>query len=746
MLKARQQGWKPEDIDRERQMDMFAKILQRQAQPQQEEKKGGWLFGHDPTAWISELTGMGGAGVGMGIGTAILPGLGTLIGGGLGGLLGGGVGSGVEQLTRDKKIDWGKLARESALEGAFGTIPGVFKSAKLLKQAPRGAKMAALTGRTDDVKRAVDAIGHSVTNAGGDIFEGTGKLRTTARRADMRMSGLKPGQAIGGGKILTPKRSKELYAWGRHGSKKWYKPGVRAGTPAAQADDAQKLYEAVSGKLAAKVDDVNRAITKTEKTGIIKAIRGKVDKSGAIFGKTDQLDELIRQLDKVDDIKGLEILRKEADSIGWDLAKAGKSKAATQARLVRSSIDDFVTHGADVDDVYKELKGAWSKSNDLLKLTSQGKGVGSGTSAAGFRLPNTGLKSKVSSKIANAGMNFANGKPANFVDDLMTGGFKGLSKTGKVASQLPRLQGYAGKSGMGEAGAVDDPLGIGLTMQQITEAAQEAGIDPSILFGGQQDPMAQTMGGFSPDNMITNSMVASGQLPQSAAEVFPNQTPGLPNGISGAQPSPHGSPQPAGTFGGNNYTIPREAMVNAMMADLQATGGENMDKLIKFFEFANYDALNSGAGQELSADQKKGLTKMGNAEVILNQLDAIVESGMFPEGGQTPLASLGGLFDRNIGKHFSTEKKAYIDQLRSKGITIIRAMGEVGNLSQAEQDAAIATLPAPGDSLDTARSKLDNLKSQFGQIKQSILTYGGTQSAPTSNFMPLEQSLGGFAQ
>lgn len=130
---------------------------------------------------------------------------------------------------------------------------------------------------------------------------------------------------------------------------------------------------------------------------------------------------------------------------------------------------------------------------------------------------------------------------------------------------------------------------------------------------------------------------------------------------------------------------------------------------------------------QLSAAQRKGLTSAGNVEIQLNQLEKMISPELFPKTNQTA-ASIGGLYQKTVGRYTDTDKKLYMDSLRSRGIQVVRAFGEVGNLTQQEQDAAIANLPSPGDTYSGARRKIKMLRELFGQVKQNVYNSGGANS------------------
>lgn len=623
-------------------------------------------------------------------------GLAPFTGGGSLGLMalgagGGLIGKGIQNAVEDKPIFSNPMGYAS--EGAFGAIPGVLKGAKVLRHAPKGAKFAALAGKTDDVARIAGGLADDAVKAGGTIYDDAGRVATGARRSDMAASGFKYGQATGGGQYLNPNEAKKAYQFARQGSKKYLASGVRAGTPMAQADDAAKVFNKVTKQLTDKLDDVNRVLTKTEKSQISKAVKAAVANDAAITGKTTaQANKLLKLLDKTDDLKGLEKLRQQADKVGWNLSSAGKTAKAAEARAFRSSVDDWITNTVDLDDSYKALKTDWSQSKSVMELTSKAKSAGTGMKLPfGQQLPNTGLKSKTMSKIANRG------KDLSFVGGAAPG-FMAAPSFKRQAMQMGVGKGLLGGFSAGGGAPTDDPMGLGLTTEQIIQAAQEAGVDPATVLGdvgGQQDPMAQQAGGFQQ------------QQPQ--------------------------------------QIIPHEAVVQAMMADLQTTGGKNLDKLQKFYEFANMNATGGGQYGELSSTQQKEMGKIDSVEASLQQLTQMLDAA---GGGQ----GIMGALTRNIGTKIpgvASDARVF-EGFRSALIApLARAIsGEVGVLTDRDIKRAEGLLPKLSDTPEEAQKRIDSLQALINSRRQNITGSPGAELSVDEYLMQQADPslLGGFAQ
>lgn len=787
--RAKQMGWDDARIDKAMQYQAFMKALQaKQAPmggyqvPDAKKKKGNWA---------TELIPIPFSIAGAALGSMVAPGAGT-IAGGAGGAM---VGQAVENMFEGNDVL--SDPKEYALEAGFGAIPGVFKSAKILKNAPKGfkslkmlvqspvssnlAQNATRLAKSGQSSKIIAA--NQVAKGGKDVANLLPKtsgnqyiddaLRAGTKQQSSRVAEAGYGQTYKGNvleragfglrnNLINPKAiaspsgahqsaqlTNDLIKYGVHGSPKKMLAqfGNLSDDLGAQVDTALAKSKAVvpggiNGVSKGIADYASQAMdfTPTRARNINEVFRNFV----APKIKTGSMAE-VRNAHKA--------LNGQLTSAFDKLAKGAQLTEKEQALMAtRNYLDDVLKQYApEAKSLLREYSNLFEASKGLARqadksfsvpivgLNSQGlrQGLFKAQDAVGRGLMNTGsalsFQGGNPAKFAKAmspGISFAQGVPRGVGDIAkMTAAYgganlaaKGLTGNLNVAEPTTQL----------DANGFDpnDPFGVGVTEEELMTAAEQAGVDPVTalsMLGVNVDQLAAQAGGFAQDgvtqdNQITNEMVASGQLPADQLENQPQQ-----------------SQQP----------ISRESMMQAIMNDMQYNEGKNVNNLIKFYEFANAD-YKAAEPTKLTAAQSKQLTNIGVVEAQLAQLDAYVNSGMFPDSNQLS-ASLGGIFNKTIGQQIDPKQRVYIQQLRSRGIQVIRALGEVGNLTATEQEAAIQTLPAPGDNLETARMKMEILKDLFARVRQSTLTQGGytedfsgTNVVESPTIDELSADVGGF--
>jgi hypothetical protein len=181
------------------------------------------------TAWISELSSLGGAGAGAAIGTAILPGVGTLIGGGLGAGIAGFEGKLAENRIRDNQYDVGSAAREGGVDALFGAGP-----LKLGKLGASAAKSAVTSRALPEALMAAQ-----------DTVAGRVGGQAAAQRSAQGF-----GVKVGGGtgqNVVTPDKADAVTQFIKTGAQKY--GGIKPGAPINQARDAQAVHNKVISAL-----------------------------------------------------------------------------------------------------------------------------------------------------------------------------------------------------------------------------------------------------------------------------------------------------------------------------------------------------------------------------------------------------------------------------------------------------------------------------------------------------------------
>lgn len=348
--------------------------IQKKAEPKKPGGLGGFLSSLLPTGG-----GVGGALAGAAGGAALgsaVPIVGTAIGGLLGAIAGGAGGSAVGKFGQNAlegKQDLGEGVGEEALIGGLTSTP-ITGGLKLLKGAAKapfveGAfkKGVQEAGASAIPNRAVGLREKAALEIGGDNTAKTGvlsRLQKSAQAADAKASGIGTGKAING-KTITPKRSDELYTFGRE-------RGVASGTPQQQAESAQRLFDDSSRALDESLTRIDRPITGSEITQLRRGVRDRVKNDAAVTSTTKTQDAFDKKIMNARSVKELEDIRKEADTIAYNARGANKTSAAAQARHVRETIDEFVTG---LDDGYKMAKSDFINSKDLLELMSKNAGA-----------------------------------------------------------------------------------------------------------------------------------------------------------------------------------------------------------------------------------------------------------------------------------------------------------------------------------------------------------------------------------
>ena len=252
---------------------------------------------------------------------------------------------------------------------------------------------------------------------------------------------------------------------------------------------------------------------------------------------------------------------------------------------------------------------------------------------------------------------------------------RGLERTGRVLDSTSplatALRVGAGSQVASALGGQD--TGAQLDATQFTQAGQ---------FGGEQDVFSQLTGALGGQEMGGQDI---GQTQQQTSR------------------------------------LTQEDINQAILLDLQETGGANVEQIQMIAQMYGPQAQTQGQQfEDLTADQQKRIQNLNTVASALDNLEREAsESGIFREESQLA-STIRGPIERAVGGATDPAKRQYISSLRSRGIQIIRALGEVGNLSQSEQDAAAANLPRPGDNAETAFRKIQSLRNLFGEIQQNV--------------------------
>lgn len=181
--------------------------------------------------------------------------------------------------------------------------------------------------------------------------------------------------------------------------------------------------------------------------------------------------------------------------------------------------------------------------------------------------------------------------------------------------------------------------------------------------------------------------------------------------------------------------IPTEDQFQALaMQDLQQTGGKNLSRIETARKMFSQEA-------KLTENQKKQLANYDKAidfvEVLADEL--VNNIGVAAPGRQLEARISGNLRSAGAAFGLGEEDLSSFNKVRTgMRVQMARAMGEVGNLSEPEQKAALALLPDVGMTEREIQENVRLLKRLIERGKQRTLQEaGGTVSA----FSQLEQAV-----
>ena len=491
------------------------------------------------------------------------------------------------------------------------------------------------------------------------------KVSTGARELDARTSGFNVGQKVGGS-MITPERSKDLYDFARSS-------GIKSGAPLSQAKQAESLLGTTTKSLDDTLTSINRPLTGDELTTLSSSIASKVADNPAVIGSSKTMDKFAEKISKATDLKGLEKIRREADNLVYTTTGAKKTSAAAQAQAVRESIDDLVSG---VSPGYKAIKGDYRNAKDILELTTKNAGSGKGgLDILGNKVGTSAIPSIVS----------------------------------KASGMVGRIGGGAAEAA--GAGGIRGALASPAAKFLMPQAGVRLGADALGLRAGEQ-PQGQI------DPMTGLPTGQTDQMLPPGASGMPGMDGMTDMGAAGAL---GGADQGAGSI----YT--RDAVAQDIQKDLAATGGANMDKYMKLYEFLN--PVDENANKPLSAEASKVLSNANSGLTSLGQLSGMIQEGGVPMGTLLPGRDmLGGLGSRIAGTgSFDTAAKNITD--------VITRLRTGAALTESEEKFYKSQLPQAFDSPEVQQQKLQMFQDLFSSISnrtgsagtdaQSALMSGG---------------------
>lgn len=266
-----------------------------------------------------------------------------------------------------------------------------------------------------------------------------------------------------------------------------------------------------------------------------------------------------------------------------------------------------------------------------------------------------------------------------------------------------------GPAGIGTAGAVyavNSPGGR-RALQRGTSA-----IGDKLVAAGNKGSTGGMLGG------AMRGQIAEGVLNQS------------PNSTSSPSTSPN-SIAPISADIGQQYTNPvnnasgidRQQILEAMLIDLQTTGGENMSKIQALYEFANPETDQ----QQLSGEaQKRALTSQSG----LRSLD-VLDQKLQSDPGAFKRQALPNPFGITAGLTGTTDVRAATDNV----VDVIARLRSGAAITDSEAARFARFLPQPGDSQESAMRKLATVRAEL----ESFVN-------PQSSSMSLEDALLEYAR
>lgn len=312
-----------------------------------------------------------------------------------------------------------------------------------------------------------------------------------------------------------------------------------------------------------------------------------------------------------------------------------------------------------------------------------------------------------------------------------TRSINGENMTGQIKGMLfdaakPRLGGSMANLGRRmQSGGV--PPTAGDSLRSIASGGiPPTGVPPSsvmsgVVNGGIPDWMkiaGTQLGGRAVTDNLPGQ--ANGVAPPDAASVLGGTIDPMTGTASGQFGTPNADSALGGSSGTGNLSesesmYSRENAAMDIQNDLQATGGQNMDKYLKLYEFLNPE----NKGGKANATTQKALSQSANAESTLSQLEGILGKA----GGA------GGPIGGNISSFFgglgmNNDAKTYNDLASGSVTQIAKALGETGAMSDSDRIAYANLIPRITDTQEVASAKFAALRERMAAAQQNTLQYG----------------------
>lgn len=167
------------------------------------------------------------------------------------------------------------------------------------------------------------------------------------------------------------------------------------------------------------------------------------------------------------------------------------------------------------------------------------------------------------------------------------------------------------------------------------------------------------------------------------------------------------SPQEELKVGGYDQQQLENAYVAALM-DNNPKAAQAIGTMIDML-----DKKQSRVDKQIAANTKKKGKKGGDIETAMSQLNSML--GNYEAQGVAG-GTLTNLLNSATGGAYNPKIAAYNDQSQSVGISLLKALGESGALSESDMARAKALIPTNTDSQAKAQAKLQTLRSMLNSV------------------------------
>lgn len=477
-----------------------------------------------------------------------------------------------------------------------------------------------------------------------------------------------------------------------------------------QVDAVQTTQKQIGTLLTEATKKSNFKLEATDYDEIGKIVQRNLDDIGDVLtGKSKQelIDKgLKRILYDSTDLVSLEKQRKIFDEGARRLLQNPDSQGTITAqiqRAFREGIDEFIT--AKKPEL-KQIKGAYRnlrQAEDLLvakvRRGETAGEMGGIASALRFGAPAQIAKEQAGKTLQTVGRVTGSGAAQEGKWQLIERAMLNPERLGAPSAQetkeyqdfMNSLQLAQNKFDMASQPTIPFTSPQNFDETAINQMAMQ-GADPQAMVdalygGGQQDPLASDVGGFT--------------------------------GYAGVDPE----------------MLVAEAMNMLAAGDVKAAK-EYMTfaKNISDLQLANKELQPEDGGEKLSSAQQKDIGKLQQAGNIIDQIEAGLGAAGLKQGGLD--AQVSGIF-RNAAGSVGLDDQARIYKSQREGYVaaLAKSLGEVGSLSDSDKKAAIQLIPNLTDSEFVAKEKIRRLRELIGMNVDTVYSLPKTYDFSNVNNM-----------